>query len=345
MWKLKNIGGLKGIVLNWMKDYLQDREMRTIIRDTSSSWCEVTSGVPQGSVLAPIMFQVYINDMAEGLSSYINLFADDAKLLRIIKSHEDCKELQRDIDKIHEWSQRWKLEFNAKKCRVLEIGKSRRRPSWDYRMGGEQIIKSKEEKDLGVIIQDTMTPERHIGGIFGATYRMLTNIRLAFNYLDKDIMKKIITNMIRPKLEYAAVVWSPHKMKDIRKLERIQRAATKMVPELKDLNYEERLEEMGLPTLQVRRERGDLITMYKLVNQIEKVDRQDLVLHMEEGTRRTRGHIKKIRKSRCTGDIKKYSFPHRTVDIWNDLREEVVVAANVHMFKEKLDAYRYGDRT
>ena len=157
-------------------------------------------------------------------------------------------------------------------------------------------------------------------------------------------MKKIITNMIRPKLEYAAVVWSPHKMKDIRKLERIQRAATKMVLELKDLNYEERLEEIGLPTLQVRRERGDLITMYKLVNKMEKVDRQDLVQHIEEGTRRTRGHQKKIRKSRCTGDIKKYSFPHRTVDIWNELREEVVMADNVHLFKEKLDAYRYGDR-
>ena len=345
IWKLENIGGLKGNVLNWMKDYLHEREMRTIIRDSNSSWCEVTSGVPQGSVLAPIMFQVYINDMAEGLSSYINLFADDAKLLKIIKSQDDCKVLQADIDKIHDWSIRWKLEFNAKKCHVLEMGKSIRRPSWNYRIGEEMITKSKEEKDLGVIIQDTLTPDRHIGGIFGASYRMLTNIRIAFNYLDKDIMKRIIMNMIRPKLEYAAVVWSPHKKKDIRKLERIQRTATKMVPELKDLNYEERLEEMGLPTLQKRRERGDLITMYKLVNQMEKVDRQDLVRHIEEGTRCTRGHVKKIRKNRCTGDIMKYSFPYRTVDIWNELKEEVVIAANVHMFKEKLDAYRYGDRS
>ena len=83
-----------------------------------SSWSGVTSGVPQGSVLAHIMFQIYIHDMQEGLNSYIYLFADDAKLLRVIKSHTDCMELQRDIDKIHEWSKRWKLEFNAKKCHV-----------------------------------------------------------------------------------------------------------------------------------------------------------------------------------------------------------------------------------
>ena len=159
------------------------------------------------------------------------------------------------------------------------------------------------------------------------------------------MVKKIITTMLCPKLEYAAVVWSPHMKKDIMKLERIQRAATKMVPELKDLTYEGRLKEMELPTLQVRRERGDLITMYKIVNQIEKIDKQDLVLLKEVDNRRTRGHSKRIRKSQCLRDIKKYSFPHRTVDIWNGLKEEIVTAANVHKFKEMLDKYRYGDRT
>ena len=159
------------------------------------------------------------------------------------------------------------------------------------------------------------------------------------------MMKKIITNIIHPKLEYAAVVWSPHKKKDIKKLERIQRTATKMVPELRDLSYEERLEEIGLPTLQERRERGDLITMFKLVNNMEKMDREDLVVKVEAQERRTRGHMKKLRKSQCLGDVKKYSFPHRTVEIWNNLKEEVVEAKSVHMFKEKLDKFQYGDRT
>ena len=123
IWKLEHRGGLKGTILKWMKDYLQGREMSTVIRDSKSSWCVVASGVPQGSVLAPIMFQIYINDMTEGLNSYINLFADDAKLMKIIKNQGDCEELQRDIDQIYEWSKQRKLEFNTKKCHVMEMGK------------------------------------------------------------------------------------------------------------------------------------------------------------------------------------------------------------------------------
>ena len=133
-------------------------------------------------------------------------------------------------------------------------------------MGEEVITKRREEKDVGVIIQDTLSLERHISGIFGSTYRMLSNIRVAFCYMDKDMMRKSLTTMVRPRLEYAAVVWSPHIKKDVKKLERIQRTATRMIPELKDLEYEDRLKEMRLLMLQDRRERGNLITLYKIVS-------------------------------------------------------------------------------
>ena len=123
------------------------------------------------------------------LNNYLNLFADDAKLMKVITNQGDCEELQRDIDKIYEWSKRWKLEFNTKKCHVMEMGKSKRRPSWEYKMGGVTILKSKEEKDLGVMIQDTLSPEKHINRIFGATYNLLANIRVAFNYLDRNYEK------------------------------------------------------------------------------------------------------------------------------------------------------------
>ena len=208
-------------------------------------------------------------------------------------------------------------------------------------MGEVKIKKSKKEKDLGVIVQDTLSPEQHISEIFHSTYRLLTNIRVAFHYMDTSMMKKILVSMVRPRLEYAAVVWSPHLKKDIDKLERIQRIATKMVPELKELTYEDRLKEMGLTTLQVRRERGDLITLYKVVNGMEK----ELVQLEGDERGRTRGHSKKIKKSHCRRDIKKYSFPNRTVNVWNDLSEEVVMAPSVQKFKEMLDKYRCGDRT
>ena len=131
----------------------------------------------------------------------------------------------------------------------------------------------------------------------------------------------------------------------MRKLERIQRIATKMVPEMRDLTYEERLKEMKLPTLEERRERGDLITIYKLVNGLEKTDRRDLLLRGEREAGYMRGHKKKLRKGSCLKYTKKFSFPHRSIDTWNGLNEQIVMATSVHNFKAKLDMYRYGDRT
>ena len=103
--EMEYVGGLKETLKNWMEDNLTVREIRTVEKDEKSEWREVKSGVPQGSVLAPIMFLVvYVNDMTEGVSIYISLFADDAKLLRKIRNHKDCEELQNDINKIYEWS-------------------------------------------------------------------------------------------------------------------------------------------------------------------------------------------------------------------------------------------------
>ena len=150
-------------------------------------------------------------------------------------------------------------------------------------------------------------------------------------------MRKIIVTLIQPVMEYAAVVWSPHNKKDIRKLERVQRAATKMAPELRDLNYEERLKEMALTTLESRRERGDLINVYKMVHGMDKSG-MDLI---KLDTRVSRGHGKKLKKESCRRDRKKYSFPHRTVDVWNGLEEDIVNADSVHCFKAGLDKIRY----
>ena len=97
-----------------------------------------------------------------------------------------------------------------KKCHVTELDKSNRRPKWSYKMGLEVILKTKEVKDLGVVIQEILSPEQHISQLFGSTYKILTSIRVAFHYMDKDMMRKILTSMIRPRLEYAAVVWSPN---------------------------------------------------------------------------------------------------------------------------------------
>ena len=336
------MGGISGKLLDWMEDFLVGREMRTVIRDQPSEWSKVTSGVPQGSVLAPAMFAVYINDMVENVSSYVSLFADDAKLLRKVRDSEDCRELQKDIDRVREWSNKWQMQFNNRKCKKIEFGKSSKRCSFNYKLGQDTIKKVTEEKDLGVICAEDLSPEKHINKITGESLNLLKNIRTAFAYLDDNMMKKIITSMIRPRLEYAAIIWSPHKKKHIKKLERVQRAATKMIPEFQDLTYEERLDRMELPSLEKRRERGDMIAMFRLINGLEKLDREDLLVLNE---RDTRGHGRKLRPTTCRRDIKRFSFPHRSIRIWNGLKGEVVCANNIHNFKKKLDESGHGDGT
>ena len=128
--------------------------MRALLRGKFSSWKEVISGVPQGAVLAPIMFLIYINDMQENISeeSYMNMFADDAKIHRTVKKEGCCKKLQDDLDKLHDWSEKWQVEFNADKCHVINFGKSDKRPSYEYKLGSKILKESEKERDLGVII-------------------------------------------------------------------------------------------------------------------------------------------------------------------------------------------------
>ena len=146
---------------------------------------------------------------------------------------------------------------------------------------------------MGVTITEGLTPDKHINIMTGKANNLLRRIKMAFIYIDKDMMRKVLVTMIRPLLEYAAVVWSPHTKKNIRKLERVQRAATKMAPELRDLEYEERLREMGLTTLENRRERGDLINIYKMLHGMDKTG-EDLI---KRDTGITRGHEKKLKRS------------------------------------------------
>ena len=289
------------------------------------------------------MFLIYVNDMPEGVESYMNMFADDAKIMKRIRNMDDCNALQKDLDKINEWSRTWQMEFNTNKSCVMRMGRSKYRPHKNYQLGRSTLVEVGEEKDLGVIVQNNLSPEKHINGIFGKTYSMLQSIGLAFNYLDENMMRKILTTLIRPQLEYASVIWSPYMKKHVKKLERVQRLATRMIPQFKELPYEERLSRMELSTLEERRVRGDMITMFKITHGVDILDRENLITMASSNY--LRGHQMKIVKDTCTSDIKKYSFPYRSIEKWNKLSVEVVCAASVSQMKEKLDKCGQRDRT
>ncbi|MDW3615035.1 MAG: reverse transcriptase family protein, partial [Nitrososphaeraceae archaeon] len=246
--------GISGVVLNWIKCWLSGRRQRVSVNKTLSDWLNVTSGVPQGSVLGPILFLVYINDIDIGLVSKLGKFADDSKVCKNVNNSIDADNLQKDLDKLYEWSLKWQMQFNVDKCSVVHFGHKNAHNT--YKLGNQQLKSSVNEKDLGVIVDST--------GKFSEQCRIAVNnanstlgiIRRHVKSRKKNIIVRLYKSLVRPKLEYCVQVWSPHLRKDIDSMERVQRRATKMITECKNVNnYQSRLNKVNLIHREKRRER------------------------------------------------------------------------------------------
>ena len=315
-----------------------------VVNGCSSKSHEVQSGIPQGSVLGPILFVLYINDMPETTLSPCKLFADDTKLYRKISSPDDALILQSDLDKLQAWSDEWLLKFHPNKCKVLRI-KGSNNLNRDYYLNGQNndivtLEKITAEKDLGVTIDDKLDFRTHIQNSINKANSILGLIRRSFTYIDETIFKQLFKALVRPHLEYAASAWNPYKIKDIQNLEKVQRRATKLIPGYKELTCNQRLRKLNLPSLKYRR--GDLITAYKILNNIFDTRVTDRLITLDSGIR-TRGHHHKLNKNRCVSELRRNSFTFRIVENWNALPAQVVKADTIRKFEIELDRYM-GDK-
>lgn len=322
----------------WIKNFLSNRKQRVMVNGESSDWKDVTSGVPQGSVLGPLLFVMFINDLPQSVKndSEVFLYADDTKIYRKIQATEDCKALQEDLTELRIWTESWLLNFHPDKSKYMRIGRTDIEDQ-GYRLYGE-ITKTRVEKDIGVVIDDKLAFSDHLAEKINKANKIVGCIKRTFVHLEPDIFKPLFTALVRPHLEYANQVWSPYLVKDIEAVENVQRRATKMVPGLKDLSYEERLRKLGLPTLAYRRSRGDQIETFKILTGIYDKD-CTRGLFEARGDSVTRGNSKKIYKKRPRLNIRKMSFTQRVVNNWNDLPEWVISAETVEQFESRLDKF------
>ena len=329
--------GIRGKILSFIRNFSTGGRQRVVVDGSFSNWTNVESGVPQGSVLGPFLFTIYINDIPETVDSAIRLFADDAKIFTMCNSQQERETLQQDLNSLQEWSNVWQLRFKTKKCKVMHLG--RNNPLHNYIMiEKEEVVtlnSTEREKDLGVYIDTELNFRYHVDRIASKANSILGLIKRSFEQIDMSMFKSLFVGLVRPHLEYANVVWAPFYKKDIDAIEKVQRRGTRMLPELRCYNYEDRLRRLDLPSLIYRRFRGDLIQTYKYIHGHYDVEH----LMILEGPSRTRGYKHKIHKTRPKKTVRQRFLSLRISNTWNSLPKDIAEATTLNIFKNKLDKH------
>ena len=267
--------GVRGDIFRWIKNWLLNRKQRVVINGQSSGWVDVLSGVPQGSVLGPLLFIIYINDFEEGLFNKILKFADDAKLLGRVSTQDQINVMRSDLNKLFEWSSKWGMTFNTNKFKVMHIGRTNQ--CVNYEINHQVLEDVEEERDLGVLVSRNLKVSPQCIKVVKSANKILGCIKRTMHARTVSVIVPLIKGLIRPHLEYCVSAWRPHYVKDIQLLEGVQRRATKLITEFKGLSYYERLNKCKLTTLETRRLRGDLIETFKIFKGMSDVKLDDFL--------------------------------------------------------------------
>ena len=230
LYKLQSVG-ISGLLLQWFTDYLHNRKQRVVLPGANSDWTSVKAGVPQGSILGPLLFLLYINDIVENINSSIRLFADDTSLYIIVDNPtEAANQLNSDLSDIHQWATKWLVKFNpAKSESVIFSRKHNKSYHPPVLLNQKQVIEVSSHKHLGLVFSNDCSWHEHLDYIKTKAWSRINIMRKLKFKLNRRFLQTIYFSFIRPLLEYADVVWDNCTQYEVNDLEKIQNEAARIV--------------------------------------------------------------------------------------------------------------------
>ena len=312
--------GINGNLWLLFKAYLTSRKLCVSINHHSSNFLPVLSGVPQGSILGPLLFLIYISDLPSAVSfSELLSFADDTKCFKCIQNLDDCTNFQLDLSSLQNWSNNNHLLFNVLKFVHISFHSHPPHTTHSYHVDNNTISLHSHHKDFGIIISSDLSWNNHYNYISSRAYKLLGLLRRSFSSINSQSGKKLLyISLIRSQLSYCSQIWRPHLLKDIQSLEQIQRRATKFILNDYDSDYKSLLQTLHLLPLTYRFELNDILFF---INSIKNPPRNFNILHylhFTKGNTRSSSYSKLVHSSIPTNTGSHFYFI-RFPRLWNSL--------------------------
>ena len=324
--------GMSGQIATWIQNFLTGRSQRVVVDGKFSNQASVVSGVPQGTVLGPIAFLFYINDLASNIASQVRLFADDCLLYTATEANVPSPSLQSDLHLLEKWQDVWLMSFNPSKCVTMTIG-TRNPPRHTYSFCGQQLEPVNSHPYLGVCFNNTLTWKDHINKTSKKAQRVLGLVRRNLWMCNQKVKTTAYTALIRPLLEYASCVWDSSNQSNNTKLERVQRQAARFCKN----NYEREegtvtklLADLEWEPLSTRRKQKKATMFYKITHSLVDISLADHLVYQDQ---KIRGNSKRFRQIRYKLDRYGDTFFPSTIPVWNRLPSSAVNAITLEAFK------------